>query len=127
MIKPTSSDSENAKIFSNKFIGISINNTIQATPINGIAVASSGNIVIYCDVLKNYTYQEFKTWLSNNNIILYYILETPIITEITDITLINQLETIQNVNSYDNQTYLLQTNNNLPFIISASALEKNSD
>ena len=34
----------------------------------------------------------FKTWLSNNNVTLYYVLNTPTDTQITDSTLISQLD-----------------------------------
>ena len=47
--------------------------------------------------------------------------------EITDVLLINQLNTLEQVIAYDNQTNISQENNNLPFIINATALMKNSD
>lgn len=66
-------------------------------------------------------------WLKTHNTLVYYILATPVITEITDTTLINQLNNLKNAFSYNNQTNISQTNNNLPFVISASALLKNSN
>lgn len=47
--------------------------------------------------------------------------------EITDTTLITQLDTLEQAMAYNNQTNISQTNDNLPFIISASALLKNSN
>jgi hypothetical protein len=47
--------------------------------------------------------------------------------EITDTTLINQLNALEQAMSYNNQTNISQENDNLPFIINASALMKNSD
>ena len=41
---------------------------------------------------------------------------------ITNTTLINQLEAIYNAISYSGQTNITQTNNDLPFIIKASAI-----
>lgn len=38
---------------------------------------------------------DFKTWLSNNNVSIYYVLETPTTTEITDTELLGQLEAIR--------------------------------
>jgi len=38
---------------------------------------------------------DFKTWLSTHNTIVYYVLATPTTTEITDSTLIEQLETLK--------------------------------
>ena len=67
---------------------------------------------------------DFKTNLQNNNVTVYYVLEEPILNQITDTTLIEQLEAIENAMSYDNQTNISQTNDDLPFIISASALMK---
>ena len=55
---------------------------------------------------------------------LYYALSTPTDTEIIDTTLINQLNALKSVISYDTQTNISQTNDDLPFIISASALMK---
>ena len=70
------------------------------------------------------TLEELNTWLSNNNVILYYLLNTPTDIEITDTTLINQLEAIYNAMSYKEQTNISQENNNLPFILNVSALQK---
>ena len=69
----------------------------------------------------------FKTWLSTHNTEVYYVLETPTHEEITDTTLISQLNAIEKALSYDEQTNISQTNTGLPFIISASALEKGSN
>lgn len=46
----------------------------------------------------------FTTWLGNNNLIYYYQLATPTDTEITDTTLIFQLEEISKTLSYQGQT-----------------------
>lgn len=70
------------------------------------------------------TATELKTWLSTHNTTVYYVLATPTDTQITDTTLISQLNNIYNANSYDIETNISQTNANLGFIISASALKK---
>ena len=63
---------------------------------------------------------DWTNWLSNNNTTLYYVLETPTYTKITG-TLETQLENAYyNLTAYDNQTNISQTNNDLPFVISAS-------
>ena len=67
---------------------------------------------------------DFKTWLSTHNTNIYYVLATPTNTEITDTTLINQLEELYIAKSKENQTNISQVNNDLGFIISASALKK---
>ena len=56
-----------------------------------------------------------------------HILAASIDIEITDAALITQLNALEQAISYNEQTNISQTNDNLPFIISASALLKNSD
>lgn len=68
----------------------------------------------------------FRTWLGNNNTEIYYVLATATETEITDTNIINQLEAIKSAYSYDTQTNISQVNNDLPFILSASALKTGS-
>lgn len=70
------------------------------------------------------TIADFKTWLSTNNVIIYYVLATPTYTEITDSTLLGQLNNLYNANSYEGTTNVSQVNDDLGFIISASALMK---
>jgi hypothetical protein len=62
----------------------------------------------------------FKTWLSTHNTEVYYVLATPTYTEITDSTLISQLEAIKL--SYNEQTNISQTNTDKPFILDVVAL-----
>ena len=50
------------------------------------------------------TVADFKSWLSTHNTIVYYVLATPTDTEITDTTLISQLEEISKTLSYQGQT-----------------------
>lgn len=64
--------------------------------------------------------ESFKTWLSNHNVDVLYQLATPTYTEITDSTLINQLEAIKL--SYNEQTNISQTNTDKPFILDVTAL-----
>ena len=47
---------------------------------------------------------DWKNWLTNNNVIIFYVLATPTDTEITDTTLISQLEEISKTLSYQGQT-----------------------
>lgn len=54
---------------------------------------------------------------------LYYVLETPTNTEITDATLISQLEALLQAKSYNQQTNISQTNDDLPFILDIAALK----
>ena len=82
---------------------------------------------LYICTTKFSTVETFKTWLSTHNTIVYYVSSTPTTTEITNNTLIEQLNTLEQALSYNNQTNISQTNNNLPFIINATALMENSD
>lgn len=65
---------------------------------------------------------DFGAWLSSNNIILYYVLATPTNTEITYQPLIDQLNAIEKAQSKENQTNIMQNNNDSPFIIGAEAI-----
>lgn len=69
----------------------------------------------------------YKTWLTTHNVTVVYPLIDLEKTEITDTALITQLNALEQAMSYDTQTNISQTNNNLPFIITASALLKNSN
>ena len=66
--------------------------------------------------------ESFKTWLSNNKPVLYYRLATPTDTEITDTTLISQLEEIYQLMSIKGTT-IIETSGNLPIIVKARALK----
>lgn len=68
--------------------------------------------------------ENFKTFLSTNNLVVYYILQTATNTEITDTTLISQLEAIYNAPLYE-QTNITQTNNDLPMVLDITACKDN--
>ena len=63
-------------------------------------------------------------WLVNNNVVTYTPMAEPIATEITYQPLIDQLNLLEKAMSKDGQTNISQVNNDLPFIISASALKE---
>ena len=81
---------------------------------------------IYFMTEPNTTLEQWKTWLSTHNTIVYYVLATPQEIEITDSTLLSQLEAIKNMNSYDGTTNISQENNDEPFIIKAKAMKQGS-
>ena len=67
--------------------------------------------------------QGLKSWLSQNNIKVYFELATPTTTQITDSTLIAQLEALyQNAQSYNETTNVTQTNTKLPFVLNMDVL-----
>lgn len=65
----------------------------------------------------------FKTWLSTHNTEVYYILATPTNTEITDTTMITQLEAINTAKSYMEQTNISGTSDELNPILMVVALK----
>ena len=64
---------------------------------------------------------DLRTWLSNHNITIYFVLNTPTYTEITDSTLISQLNAL--AKSYNSQTNISQENNDMPFELNVEALK----
>lgn len=86
-------------------------------------ISSTNNLNYRCDIFDSLA--DYKNFLTNTNMICYYILKNSSSTLITNTTLINQLNNIKKAMSYNNQTNISQTNSNLPFIINASALKKN--
>ena len=54
---------------------------------------------------------EIKSWLVSNNVTILYPLQTPTNTKITNTTLINSLETLQNMLAYQDQTNISQAHN----------------
>lgn len=66
--------------------------------------------------------ENWSNWLATNLPKAYYPLETPTDTEITDTSLINQLEDIYNIQSV-NGTTIVEINGNLPMIMKCRALK----
>ena len=58
------------------------------------------------------TVDDFKTWLSTHNVEVYYALETPIDIEITDPTLLAQLDALEQITQYKH-TYITITGDDL--------------
>lgn len=73
------------------------------------------------------TIAKVNAWFENNNTSVYSVIETPTTTEITDNTLIGQLNALENARSYDPTTNISQNTPNKPFIIDATAVQKGSD
>lgn len=68
-----------------------------------------------CMPLEDMTLNEFKTWLSTHNVIVWYPLATSVTTQITNTTLINQLEVIS-VHTGTNIITISNSNNIIPEI-----------
>lgn len=70
------------------------------------------------------TLANFKTWVSNNNLTVYYTLETSTTTEITETNLIAQLEAIYNAKLQSGTNTITQTPSDLPFYLNFRYYEK---
>ena len=80
---------------------------------NSIRFGANSNLIfIYVDETEFASLTDFKTWLSTHNIEVYYVLETPIDIEITDPTLLAQLNALEQITQYKH-TYITITGNDL--------------
>lgn len=79
---------------SNYFEGITRNESDSAKRFGIAAWNTDGYMCSYSDTLGLDTIDKFKEWLNNNNVIAYFIIATPTEEEITDTTLISQLNNI---------------------------------
>ena len=73
------------------------------------------------------TLETYKQFLQSNDVIVYYKLLTPIEEAIEDADLIAQLDALERATSYDTQTNIIQTNNDLPFMLNVDAIKKGSN
>lgn len=81
------------------------------------APASGRDIYIYNkDYNTSTSATDFKTWLANNNVVLYYALATPTDTKITDTTLSSQLDALGSAKLMvgENNVLVSATSTNLP-------------
>ena len=90
--------------YCNYFTVVSSGSTVGTTRVG------STNLLFNYDSSGNYL-NDFKTWLSTHNTIVYYILYAPTYTEITDTELINQLNEIELLTGINNITI---TSDDLP-------------
>ena len=124
-IKKPASNSQKITVIASAFATSESTNTLYSNNIIGIGVNTLGTISCGFGLSSNLTTLELANeWINNNNLEICYPLENILNTEITDTTLISQLEAIYNAMSYEGQTNILQENDNLPFILSVSALQK---
>lgn len=95
--------------------------------------AQANNTIAFIDNTENlrfyiktsdFTLADFKTWLQNNPIDIYYKLAIPLFICLDDLTLITQLEALKNARSIYNKTYIFQQNSDMPFILDVQAVKK---
>lgn len=96
-------------------------NTIQSGLNAGLShgeFATQYGTTLYIKDTRYTTVADFKNFLSSNNVKFYYGLNTPTTSQITDTSLVSQLEALyQNTTTYDKTTIISQINDNLPFVI----------
>lgn len=103
-IYSTTSTSAVAKCLSNYFIAGTV---VQSQTYEYILSVYNGKLFFNP---RGMTLEQFKTWLSTHNTIVYYVLATPVDIPITDTTLINQLNDIyNNAHSYNGVTNITTT------------------
>ena len=118
-IKPSSSNDVAGIMLSSHFKNTYVNDIWGGTTLVGCAVGTDG--LYFAN--NGWTANEFKTYITNNNVIVYNALLNPTYTKITG-TLETQLENIyKNMLSYSGQTNISQINNDLPFTLDVSAIE----
>lgn len=107
-------------IFTTHFIGSnsqgSTANVKSNNPNNSICLASSGSARFYVKTDIVSSYGDFRNWLSTHNVTAYYISENPTTIEITDTTLINQLNELLNINLEENTTISINAEDVVPTI-----------
>ena len=110
---------------SDKFLGYNSTNALSVWsnyPNNVIAIRNRttyAQIGIKTDVAS--TAADFKTWLT-----VYYVLETPTDTKITDQTLIDGLNSALNMTCYDGETNVVVTSTNLAGALELVAVNANA-
>lgn len=97
LVKIPASTSTIADIICDRFISETANDTNSS--INGIAIAASGNIIVYYDVIKNYGNTQATQWFASNITTLYYALETP---GLIDLQTTVDIELFKGVNNISN-------------------------
>lgn len=113
LVKKVLSSSEVGLLICDKFIVISANQSYNK--IEGICINSSGTLYIFYNYCSSMTVKEFKNWLSQNNLTLYYKLETPLKLVCTE-KQVQQLEDLLNTSTYKNVTHIYSTDKVSPVI-----------
>ena len=113
LVKKVLSSSEVGLLICDKFIAISANQSYNK--IEGICINSSETLYIFYNYCSSMTVEEFKNWLSQNNLTLYYKLETPLKLVCTK-QQSAQLDDLLNTSTYKNVTHIYSTDKVSPVI-----------
>lgn len=109
-------------VFSDKFYNRfgSDNNSIMLSANS----STPGRMLVFINGIAT-TAADWKTWLSNNNTLVYYPVTTPTDTKITDQTLIDGLNSALNMTCYD-ETNVVVTSTNLAGALELTAVNANA-
>lgn len=107
-------------MYSDKFVNISGQDSILKVN-QGIAIQEQWFRISVPNTIAT-TAAAFKTWLASNNVTVYYLLATPTDTEITDSTLLSQLNALGNATTYLGVTNIITSGEELPPIIFVETL-----
>ena len=100
----------------------SLDNAIAGMSANQISVNNNGSSInVFMKIPNCTSIVEYNNYISNNNLTIYYQLATPTNILLSE-TLQTQLDNIQKAITYQEQTNVSQTNNDLPFVIKLSAI-----
>ena len=105
--------------FSNYFTPIAATGFDQ---VNGIYLGNTNVVIVSYPTISSV--EDFKTWLSTHNLIIYYgRFNTSTDTKITNDALIGQLEALLDADTYDEKTYIrvTATDPNLPALLKVEA------
>ena len=80
-----------------------------------LQAANNNLLSVYIQIKNLSTIANFKTWLSENNVVVWYVLANPVTTQITNTTLINQLEALY-LHTGTNIITISNSNNIIPEI-----------
>jgi hypothetical protein len=111
-----------APILSNNFSAVTFSDIYNARIDYGVANHNNNHWIALRN--KDWTsVSDVTTWLSSHNTSVYYALATPTDTEITDSTLIGQLDALADADTYDGKTYIRVVANepNLPALLKVEA------
>ena len=99
-------------LYCDKFKGSTSNSQLF---VSGYVVNPASGSISFCESDIT-TLSDWKTWVSNNNLLVYYILATATDTQITDTTLIQQLDNLKNATLF-NGVNNISVEGNLPSIL----------
>ena len=113
LVLTTTSDVNKYYAISNNFVSSTSNQTVNdKADANRICVVSNKRLLVKTLDTTLSNVNLFKTWLSTHNVEVYYVLETPIDIEITDPTLLAQLNALEQITQYKH-TYITIIGNDL--------------